>query len=110
MEAIFKLSVMVNMVDNMTSKVKNVNKSTEVLKKGIEKLNLKFKEMAKSSSIVAIASYQLTKSLLSPVTATFETQKALGELSSVGIENLEVLEYCMLLLMICILVGRELLI
>ena len=92
MEAIFKLSVMVNMVDNMTSKVKNVNKSTEVLKKGIEKLNLKFKEMVKSSSIVAVASYQLTKSLLSPVTATFETQKALGELSSVGIENLEVLE------------------
>lgn len=92
MESIFKLSVMVNMVDNMTSKVKNVNKSTEVLKKGVEKLNLKFKEMVKSSSIVGLASYSLTKSLLSPVTATFETQKALGELSSVGIENLEVLE------------------
>lgn len=92
MESIFRLSVIVNMIDNITGISKKVNGSIETLKSGIDKLNNKFKEMAKSGFLMVGTGTIIAKSLLTPVKATYETKKALGELASLGYESLETIE------------------
>ena len=92
MESIFKLSVIVNMIDNMTGVTKRVNSSVEVLKSGLDKLNNKFKEMSKNGFLMVGTGTLISKSLLTPVKATYETKKALGELASLGYESLETIE------------------
>lgn len=78
MESIFKLSVIVNMIDNITGISKKVNGSVTKLKSGVESLDNKFKEMAKSGFLMVGTGTLISKSLLAPVGATYETKKALG--------------------------------
>lgn len=92
MESIFKLSVMVNMIDNMTNPSKKIIGASRKLTKTIDELNMKFKNMASSGLMMAGIGGGIVKGLLSPISATFETKKALGELASVGIEDLKLLE------------------
>lgn len=92
MESIFKLSVMVNMIDNITGISKKINGSVTKLKTGIETLDNKFKEMSKSGFLMVGTGTVIAKSLLTPVKATYETKKALGELASLGYEDLQLIE------------------
>lgn len=92
MESIFKLSVIVNMIDNITGISKKVNGSVTKLKSGVESLDNKFKEMAKSGFLMVGTGTLVSKSLLAPVGATYETKKALGELASLGYEDLQTIE------------------
>lgn len=92
MESIFKLSVMVNMIDNITGISKKINENITKLKTGIEALDNKFKEMSKSGFLMVGTGTLISKSLLTPVKATYETKKALGELASLGYEDLQLIE------------------
>ena len=92
MESIFKLSVMVNMIDNITGISKKINENVTKLKTGIEALDNKFKEMTKSGFLMVGTGTLISKSLLTPVKATYETKKALGELASLGYEDLQLIE------------------
>nr|WP_317357889.1 phage tail tape measure protein [uncultured Tyzzerella sp.] len=92
MESIFKLSVMVNMIDNITGISKKINENVTKLKTGIEALDNKFKEMTKSGFLMVGTGTVISKSLLTPVKATYETKKALGELASLGYEDLQLIE------------------
>lgn len=92
MESIFKLSVIVNMIDNITGISKKINSNVTKLKTGIEALNNKFKEMTKSGFLMVGTGTLISKSLLTPVKATYETKKALGELASLGYEDLQLIE------------------
>lgn len=83
---------MVNMIDNMSSVSKNVTKQTEVLTSALERFNLKCQGMLKSGTIMFTAGKTIAQGVLAPVGAIFETSNALGELASVGIENLDILE------------------
>lgn len=89
MESIFRLSVIVGMIDRMTSPMRTVSNGVS---SGMQRMTQAFAGMTKFGVGVAAVGAKITESFLSPVRATFETRKALGELKSVGIEDLQGLE------------------
>lgn len=92
MDAVFKLSVFVNMVDNITQPVGSVGKKLNDVEKKLNSLDNGFRSMAKSGMMMAGMGAGMTQAALAPVAATFETRKALGELASLGVKDLESLE------------------
>lgn len=92
LDSIFRLSVIVNMIDNLTGPMARVNTSVDGSVSKIQQLNRTFGDMTKTGIAMTAAGATITDAVLSPVEATFETRRALGELSSVGIEDLEALE------------------
>ncbi len=74
-ESIFKLSVILNLIDNMTSPAKNI-----------------YGDMMKTGTMLTGVGVQLAQALVSPVTASFDTKNAIAELSSLGVTELELLE------------------
>lgn len=92
LESIYRLSIIVNMVDNLSGPSAIINQNLSESQQRIIGMQKQFASMAKSGAVLATLGANMTKSVLAPVEATFETKKALGELSSVGIENLEALE------------------
>ena len=92
LESIFKLSVIMNMIDNLTGPMAKVHSSVDGSVSKIESLNQKFGSMAKGGAIIAGVGAQITDAVLAPVEATFDTQTALGTLSSMGVKDLGKLE------------------
>lgn len=89
MESVYKLSVIVNMVDNLSGAAEKMSGAT---KGSLEKLNSTFGTMQKAGAIMTGAGAALTGVALKTVTATFDTQNALAELSSLGVEDLKAVE------------------
>ena len=92
MDAVFKLSVFVNMVDNITQPMGSVGRSLGGVEDKLNSLDNGFRNMAKSGMMMAGIGVGMTQAALAPVGATFATKKALGELASVGIKDLAALE------------------
>ncbi len=80
------------MIDNITAPTRQVNDAIDETTRRIQNMNNSFKDMTKTGVAVTTAGIGMAKGVLSPVAATFETKKALGELASVGVENLKALE------------------
>jgi TP901 family phage tail tape measure protein len=80
------------MIDNLTGPTRQVNDAVDETTRRIQNMNDSFKNMTKTGVAVTTAGVGMAKGVLSPVGATFETKKALGELASVGVENLKALE------------------
>ncbi len=74
-ESIFKLSVILNLIDNLTSPAQNA-----------------FGGVMKTGAMLTGAGTQLAQALTTPVTASFDTKNAIAELSSLGVTELELLE------------------
>lgn len=92
LDTIFKLSVIVNMIDNLTGPMGRASGSTENAISRLDKANQSFGNIAKTGAIMAGVGVSMTSAILSPVEATFETRKALGELASLGVQDLDALE------------------
>ncbi|WP_238473010.1 hypothetical protein [Desulforamulus profundi] len=92
LDTIFKLSVIVGMIDHLTGPMARVNSSVSNSVSRIDRLNQSFGEMTKTGIAMAAVGAQITGAVLSPVAATFETRRALGELSSVGVKDLVALK------------------
>lgn len=75
LESIFKLSVILNLIDNLTSPAQNA-----------------FGGVMKTGAMLTGAGAQLARALTAPVTASFDTKNAIAELSSLGVTELELLE------------------
>lgn len=80
------------MIDNLTGPMAKVTSSVDGSVSKIESLNQKFGSMAKGGAIIAGVGAQITDAVLAPVEATFDTQTALGTLSSMGVKDLSRLE------------------
>lgn len=87
-----KLSLIVNMIDNLTGPMAKIQSSFGDAESKMNKLNQNFSDMTKSGLGFATTGAAIASAVLSPVAATFSTRKALGELSSVGVEDLQTLE------------------
>ena len=74
-ESIFKLSVILNLIDHLTSPAKGI-----------------YGDMMKTGTMLTGVGAQLAQALVSPVTASFDTKNAIAELSSLGVTELEMLE------------------
>lgn len=92
LESVFKLSLIMNMVDNLTGPMARVQSSVGGSVSKLESMEQSFGNMTKTGATMAGIGAQITDAALAPVEATFETRRALGELSSLGVKDLGVLE------------------
>lgn len=74
-DSLYRLSVILNLVDNLTSPAQNA-----------------FGSMMKTGTLLTGAGVQIAGALSPVVTASFDTKNAIAELSSLGVEDLATLE------------------
>ncbi|MFR9233732.1 MAG: phage tail tape measure protein [Eisenbergiella massiliensis] len=91
-EAIYKLSVVLSMVDRLTSPIRSVGGEVQGAMGKINGMSQSFGNMITGGAAMAAAGTQIAAGVLQPVEATFETRKALGELSSLGVKDLQAVE------------------
>jgi TP901 family phage tail tape measure protein len=92
MESIFKLGILLSVIDKVTGPTKNMGEGITGLRGRVLSLGPAFAKFKRYGIIIATVAAGMLHMLSSTALATVPTQKALGELSSVGIENLGALE------------------
>lgn len=92
LESVFKLSLIMNMIDNLTGPMGGVTSSVNGQISALQSANQAFGSMAKAGVVMTEMGTQITGAVLAPVEATFETRRAIGELASLGVEDLGAVE------------------
>lgn len=92
LESLFRLSVIINMIDNVSKPVGKATDEMTKFEKTASNLTNASANFAKAGTGIAVAGYAMTKGLLSTVEATYETKAALGEVASLGVKELNALE------------------
>lgn len=92
LDSVFKLSVIVNMIDQLTGPMGRVNSTVSGSVSKLDKLNQSFNDMAQSGMGIASMGTGMVAAALAPVQATFETKRALGVLKSMGVADFKALE------------------
>lgn len=85
MDSVFKVSLVLSMIDNLTGKVGGVNSS-------VGSITQSFEAMQKAGAAMAGVGTGIVGACTSAVTATFDTQNALGEVASLGVQDLQAIE------------------
>ena len=89
MESVFKLSVVLNMMDNMSDKLGGAQKNVG---QSLQAMNAGFGGFQKAGAVLTGIGGGILGASAKLVTATFDTQDALGELKSLGVEDLKAVE------------------
>ena len=92
LESVFKLSLIMNMIDNLTGPMAGVTSSVDGSVSKLQSVNQTLGSMAKTGAVMQEMGTQITGAVLAPVEATFETRRAIGELSSLGVKDLGAVE------------------
>ena len=92
LESVFKLSLVMNMVDNLSGPMAGVASRVGADVSKMDALGATFGNVAKSGAVMQEMGSQITGAVLAPVEATFETRRAIGELASLGVKDLEAVE------------------
>ncbi|MGI6254249.1 MAG: phage tail tape measure protein [Acutalibacter sp.] len=92
LESVFKLSLVMNIIDRMTGPMAGVASSVGGSISKMDKMNQTLGSMAKTGAVMQEMGNQIMGAALAPVEATFETRRALGELASLGVKDLEAVE------------------
>jgi len=92
MESIFKLGILLSVLDSVSGPTAKMGQGIDNLKSKLAGLGPAFDKFKTYGIRVAATGALLLHMLSGTVTATIPTQKALGELSSVGIQDLGALE------------------
>lgn len=80
------------MVDNLSTPMNNASNNINNSVSKLDGMSAAFGGMTQGGVAIAALGTQITDAVLSPVEATFDTRRALGELASLGIQDLEALE------------------
>lgn len=89
MSSVFTVSLVLNLIDNMT---RGAEQSGRALQDAFSGTAGAFDMTQKAGLAMAGAGTAVTGACMSAVTATFDTQNALGELASLGVEDLAAVE------------------
>ena len=89
MDSVFRVSLVLDMVDNMTSKVQG---AADEVPSAVQKMNDAFGTMQKAGVAMTGMGTAIAGACMGTVTATFDTQDALAEVASLGVEDLGALE------------------
>lgn len=81
-----------NMIDNLTGPMAGVQSSVGNSVSKLEGMNQTLGNITKTGAVMAGVGAQITDATLAPVQATFATRKAIGELSSLGVKDLQAVE------------------
>ena len=91
-ESVYKLSVIMSVIDNLSSPIKNISGNVNNAISRLDGMSQGFSSMTQSGLALAGTGKEITEAALKPVEATFETRRALGELSSLGVKDLQKIE------------------
>jgi TP901 family phage tail tape measure protein len=89
MESVYKLSVLLNVVDNLSGQMNTIQGNVSG---SIQKLDSAFGTMQKAGAALTGVGGAILGVGTKLVTSTFDTQNALGELSSLGVKDLKAVE------------------
>lgn len=92
MESIYKLSVLVNMIDRISGPAATVQRVVGGTATKFQEYTHNMARMATDGAVLIGTGQQIATAALLPVKATFSTQDALAELASLGIQDLKKLE------------------
>ena len=92
LESVFRLSLIMNLIDNLTGPMAGVRSSVDGTVSKLQKVNSTLGSVAKTGAVMQEVGSQITGAVLSPVEATFETRRAIGELASLGVKDLGAVE------------------
>jgi len=92
MESIYKLSVLVNMIDRISGPSATIQRAVGNTVSKFQEYSHNMARMATDGAVLIGTGYQIADAAIAPVKATFATQDALGTLASLGIQNLAALE------------------
>lgn len=92
LESVFKLSLIMNLIDNLTEPMSRVSSAAGGSISKLQSMEQTLGGMTKGGAVMAGVGMQITDAALAPVAATFETRRAIGELSSLGVKDLGALE------------------
>ena len=92
LESVFKLSLIMNMIDNLSGPMAGVASKVGANVSKLDAASQTFGSMAKAGAAMQETGSQIVNAVLAPVEATFETRRALGELASLGVQDLEAVE------------------
>lgn len=92
LESVFKLSLIMNMVDHLTGPMAGVSSSVGSSVSKLEGMNQTLGNLTRTGAAMAGIGAQITDAALAPVEATFETRRAIGELASLGVKDLGAVE------------------
>jgi len=81
-----------NMVDNLSGPLASVASRVGADVSKMDALGASFGSIAKSGAVMQEAGTQIAGAVLAPVEATFETRRAIGELASLGVQDLGAIE------------------
>ena len=81
-----------NMVDHLSGPLAGIASRVGADVSKLDALGQTFGGFVKAGTAMQEAGSQITSAVLAPVEATFETRRALGELASLGVEDLDALE------------------
>lgn len=79
------------MIDHLSSPMSRINVGVNNTTSTLDGLNAKFGGIAKAGVTMAATGQQITSALMEPIQATFETKEAIGQLSALGIQDLDAL-------------------
>lgn len=91
-ESVYKLSVIMSVIDNLSSPIKSISGNVDNAISRLDGMSQGFSSMTQSGLALAGTGKEITEAVLKPVEATFETRRAIGELSSLGVQDLKKIE------------------
>lgn len=92
LESVFRLSLVMNMIDNLSGPMARIASRVGADVSRLDAISEGFGKAAKAGAVMQEMGSQITGAVLSPVEATFETRRAIGELASLGVRDLESVE------------------
>lgn len=91
-DSVYKLSVIMQMVDNLSQPMKGMSGKINSSLSGLDRLSQGFGSITQTGAAMGGLGSQITAGVMEPIEATFETKRAIGELASLGVQDLEMLE------------------
>ena len=88
LESLYKLSILVNMIDRVSGPAAVIGSKVADTTARFQAYSSAMADMARDGVVLMGTGYQIADAAIAPVKATFATQDALGELSSLGVEKL----------------------
>lgn len=92
LESVFKLSVVMSMIDQLSGPMATVASKVGANVDKLDAYSRTLGNIAKAGAVMQETGSQILGAVLEPVEATFETRRALGELASLGVQDLGAVE------------------
>lgn len=91
-DTVYKLSVVMQMIDNLSQPMKGLSSKMDSSLSSFDRMSQGFGTITQTGAAMAGVGGQITEGIKMPIEATFETKRAIGELASLGVRDLGLLE------------------